>query len=98
MTTAKRHLKKKDSKNDLFLDRMKKKFIDASDHTLMIPKKERLTIAWTNITYYKSISKKKGCKQVSNGKKYILNKVSGIARPGRLVVCYSIFFFKYESN
>lgn len=87
MTTTKRKFKEKDDNNVLFIDRMRKKFTSVFDHRLMIPKEERITLAWKNIVYCKSISKKKGCKQVSKDKKYILNKVSGIARPGRLVVC-----------
>lgn len=87
MTTIKKKNKKKDDRNDSFIKRMRKKFTSAFDPRLMIPEEERITLAWKNITYYKSISKKRGCKEAFKDNKCILNGVSGIAKPGRLIVC-----------
>lgn len=91
MESIKRKSKKKaytkiKKENISFIDKMREKFLTVVDLHLIIPKKERLTLAWKNIVYFKSIENKKGCKTISKDKKYILDNVSGIAKPGRLVV------------
>jgi hypothetical protein len=67
---------------------MKEEFLRTVDETLFVPENERVTLEWRNITYTEKVRESK--KFFVRGKrvtKHILKDVSGIAKPGNLVVC-----------
>lgn len=70
-----------------YLKRLKNKYLKSVDENLVVREEEQICLGWKELTYTTKIVEKKCCKVVSNEKKYILNDVSGIAKPGRLVVC-----------
>lgn len=70
-----------------YLKKLKKKYLKSVDDSLVVREEEQVCLGWKELTYTTKIVEKKCCKVVSKEKKYILNDVSGIAKPGRLVVC-----------
>lgn len=70
----------------IYLKKLKKKYLKSVDDSLIVREEEQICLGWKELSYTTTIVKKKCCKVVSSEKKHILNDVSGIAKPGRLVV------------
>lgn len=69
------------------IEQLREKFLKVVDKNLLIGDDEKVCFGWQGITYKHKTVKKKCCKVVDQETKYILKDVSGIAEPGRLVVC-----------
>jgi hypothetical protein len=81
---------------------MKEEFLKTVDPEAIIPEDERLTLEWRHISYVEKVRESK--KFFTRGKlitKRILTDVSGIAKPGNLVVrirCLLILIFLHCLN
>lgn len=89
-TKKKSHSKSNSNLNDEinpYIEKLREKFLKVVDKNLLIDDDEKVCFGWQGITYTHKKVNKKCCKVVDTETKYILKDVSGIAKPGRLVVC-----------